>query len=103
MPDLTPTMLDATQTMSASATIDEEYTSIYLSCVCFNCIYCFSYSYSLTLCLFVHLSQQSFIINNNVDASAINIIANMAIASLLQVQPEHQLEGKPTMTMTIAA
>ena len=39
------------------------YVCIYLSCVCFNCIYCFSYSYSITrcLCLFrstVHYQHQ---------------------------------------------
>ena len=40
------------------------YLSIYTSCVCFHCIYCFDYSYSLTcrICLFrsstVHYHQQ---------------------------------------------
>ena len=55
-------------------TINEEYISInlsiYLSFVCFHCIYCFSYRYSLTcVCLF----QQSLININNVNTPSIKL------------------------------
>ena len=94
------------ETMSdaRTATIDQysTYLSIYLSCVCFHCTYCFDCSYSLTrrICLFCS-SKQSIIKINNGDTSAIKSIANTPFLpsanGTLHQQQQLQLERDPTM------
>ena len=98
-PCRTPAMLDAGYVSNSNNWWVRIY---YLSCVCFHCIYCFGYSLT-RVCLFARFSQQSFIINNNVDASAIKSIANTsfplsAARTPQQLQPEHE----PTMAIAIA-
>ena len=74
---------------------------IYLYCICF---YCFSYNYSLTrFCLFVCFApQQSSVINNNVNTSAIKSIANTPFPPKATGTPQQQQQLQPERVLTMA-
>ena len=89
--------------MLATATIDEFvaiYLSIYLSCVCFHCLSCFSYSIVTCVCLF----PQSFININNVETSSIESIINTSFnksfpPNATGTPQQLQSECKPAMAI----